>query len=326
MLDEVIEKLSRHVDHLIEVERNKIRELFQGLGVALITPFKKDFSVDVEALERIVNHVIDNGADFLVALGTTSEAPTLTPEEKDLVINTIIKANANRLPIMLGMGGNNTQAVIEAIKAQDFTGDRSIIKSILSVVPYYNKPNQRGMKAHFEAIADASPLPVVVYNVPGRVGVNLQAATCVELAKHPNIIAVKEASGNLQQIMEILRDKPYKFKVLSGDDGITYPLMALGATGVISVAANAYTEPFSRMMKAQKEGRVEEALDLHYTMLRMNQLIFADGNPAGIKCLMHHMGLCENVLRLPLVPVNEKVEADIIEEGIYLFGKQAIKQ
>ena len=276
----------------------------------MVTPFKNDFSVDVEALTRIVNHVIDNGADFLVVLGTTSEAPTLTSAEKNLVISTILKTNAHRLPILLGMGGNNTQAVVEAVKAQDFTG----IDGILSVVPYYNKPNQRGMKAHFEAIADASPVPVVVYNVPGRVGVNLQATTCVELAKHPNIIAVKEASGNLQQIMEILRDKPADFDVLSGDDGITQPLMALGATGVISVAANAYTNPFSRMMKAQKEGRTDEALKLHYAMLRMNQLIFADGNPAGIKCLMSHIGLCENVLRLPLVTANEKVESEIIEE------------
>ena len=276
----------------------------------MVTPFKTDFSVDVEALIRIVNHVIDNGADFLVVLGTTSEAPTLTNEEKNLVISTILKANAGRLPILLGMGGNNTQAVVEAVKAQDFAG----IDGILSVVPYYNKPNQRGIKAHFEAIADASPMPVVVYNVPGRVGVNLQAATCVELAKHPNIIAVKEASGNLQQIMEILRDKPADFDVLSGDDGITQPLMALGATGVISVAANAYTSQFSRMMKAQKEGKTDEALRLHYAMLRMNQLIFADGNPAGIKCLMSHIGLCKNVLRLPLVTANEKVENDIIEE------------
>ena len=276
----------------------------------MVTPFKNDFSVDVEALTRIVNHVIDNGADFLVVLGTTSEAPTLTPAEKNLVISTILKTNVHRLPILLGMGGNNTQAVVEAVKAQDFTG----IDGILSVVPYYNKPNQRGMRAHFEAIADASPVPVVVYNVPGRVGVNLQAATCVQLAQHPNIIAVKEASGNLQQIMEILRDKPTDFDVLSGDDGITQPLMALGATGVISVAANAYTDQFSRMMKAQKEGRTDEALKLHYAMLRMNQLIFADGNPAGIKCLMSHIGLCENVLRLPLVTANEKVESEIIEE------------
>ena len=290
---------------------------FKGTGVALITPFKTDQSVDFEALTKIVNHVIDNGADFLVVLGTTSEAPTLSAEEKKLVISTILKANNGRLPILLGIGGNNTQAVIEAIKAQDFTS----IQGILSVVPYYNKPNQRGMKAHFEAIADASPVPVVVYNVPGRVGVNLQAATCVELAKHPNIIAVKEASGNLQQIMEILRDKPSDFDVLSGDDGITQPLMALGAQGVISVAANAYTKPFSSMMRAMKEGRTEEALRLHYAMLRMNQLIFADGNPAGIKCLMNHMGLCQNVLRLPLVPVNEKVEVDIVEEWKQLKDK-----
>ena len=290
---------------------------FKGTGIALVTPFKDDFSVDIEALTNIVNHVVSNGADFLVVLGTTSEAPTLSAQEKELVIRTILKANNGRLPVMLGMGGNNTQAVIEAIKSQDYTG----IQGILSVVPYYNKPNQRGMKAHFEAIADASPVPVVVYNVPGRVGVNLQAATCVELAQHANIIAVKEASGNLQQIMEILRDKPADFDVLSGDDGITQPLMALGATGVISVAANAYTKPFSRMMQAMKEGRTEEALRLHYAMLRMNQLIFADGNPAGIKCLMSHIGLCQNVLRMPLVPVNEKVEAEIVEEWKQLKNK-----
>lgn len=284
--------------------------IFKGTGIALITPFKKDYSVDLEALQRIVNHVIDGGADFLVALGTTSEAPTLTAEEKKQVVDTILTTNNWRIPVLLGMGGNNTQAVIETVKAQDF----SDIQGILSVVPYYNKPNQRGIKAHFEAIADASPVPVVVYNVPGRVGVNLQAATCVELAQHPNIVAVKEASGNLQQIMEILRDKPAGFDVLSGDDGITQPLMALGATGVISVAANAYIKPFSRMMKAMREGRTDEALQLHYAMLRMNQLIFADGNPAGIKCLMSQMGLCQNVLRLPLVPVNDNVEADITNE------------
>ena len=287
-----------------------MNNIFKGTGIALITPFKEDFSVDYEALANIVNHVIDGGADFLVALGTTSEAPTLTAEEKRQVVGAILKTNNGRLPVLLGMGGNNTLAVVDAIKAQDFKG----IQGILSVVPYYNKPNQRGMKAHFTAIANASPVPVVVYNVPGRVGVNLLAPTCVELANHPNIVAVKEASGNLQQIMEILRDKPADFDVLSGDDGITQPLMSLGATGVISVAANAYIKPFSRMMRAMKESRTNEALQLHYAMMRMNQLIFADGNPAGIKCLMSQMGLCKNVLRLPLVPVNEKVEADIIEE------------
>ena len=291
--------------------------IFKGIGIALITPFRPDFSIDFDALSGIVKHVTENGADFLVVLGTTSEAPTLLSEEKKTVIQTIINANKGNLPILLGIGGNNTQAVIEAIKAQDFRG----IDGILSVVPYYNKPNQRGMKAHFEAIANASPVPIVLYNVPGRVGVNLQAATCVELARHPNIVAVKEASGNLQQIMEILRDKPADFDVLSGDDAITQPLMALGAQGVISVAANAYTRPFSRMMCALKEGRIEEALRLHYAMLRMNQLIFADGNPAGIKCLMNHIGLCQNVLRLPLVPVNKKTEEDIIEEWKQLKNK-----
>ena len=287
-----------------------MKNIFKGTGIALITPFNDDKSVDFVALERIVNHVISGGADFLVALGTTSEAPTLTAEEKKQVVNAILKANAKRLPVLLGMGGNNTQNVIDQIKAQDFTG----IDGILSVVPYYNKPNQRGMKAHFEAIADASPVPVILYNVPGRVGVNLQASTCVELAQHPNIVAVKEASGNLQQIMEILRDKPADFDVLSGDDGITQPLMALGAQGVISVAANAYTKPFAKMMNAMKEGQTEVALKLHYSMLRMNQLIFADGNPAGIKCLMSLMGLCKNVLRLPLVPASEKVQQDIENE------------
>lgn len=287
-----------------------MKNIFKGTGIALITPFNDDKSVDFVALERIVNHVINGGADFLVALGTTSEAPTLTAEEKKQVVSTILKANAQRLPVLLGMGGNNTQNVIDQIKAQDFTG----IDGILSVVPYYNKPNQRGMKAHFEAIADASPVPVILYNVPGRVGVNLQASTCVELAQHPNIVAVKEASGNLQQIMEILRDKPVDFDVLSGDDGITQPLMALGAQGVISVAANAYTKPFAKMMNAMKEGQTEVALKLHYSMLRMNQLIFADGNPAGIKCLMSLMGLCKNVLRLPLVPASEKVQQDIENE------------
>ena len=284
--------------------------MFKGTGIALITPFNEDKSIDFVALERIVNHVIEGGADFLVALGTTSEAPTLSAEEKQQVVRTILKTNAKRIPVLLGMGGNNTQTVIEQIQKQDFAG----IDGILSVVPFYNKPNQRGMKAHFTAIADASPVPVILYNVPGRVGVNLQAATCVELAKHPNIIAVKEASGNLMQIMEILRDKPADFDVISGDDGITQPMMALGAQGVISVAANAYIKPFAKMMKAMKEGRQEEALRLHYAMLRMNQLIFADGNPAGIKCLMSTMGLCKNELRLPLVPASETVQKEIENE------------
>jgi len=283
---------------------------FIGTGVALITPFNDDYSVDYQSLKKIVDFTLQNGADFLVALGTTSEAPTMNAEEKAKVVKTIVETANGRCPILLGMGGNNTTALVQSIKTQDFTG----IDGILSVVPYYNKPNQRGMKAHFTAVADASPVPVILYNVPGRVGVNLQAATTVELASHPNIVAVKEASGNLQQIMEILRDKPEDFRVLSGDDGITQPMMALGAEGVISVAANGYPKPFCEMVHKMLEGKNEQALPLHYKMLKMNGLIFADGNPAGIKALMAHNGLCKNVLRLPLVPVSDTVCQDIENE------------
>lgn len=290
---------------------------FVGTGVALITPFNEDFSVDYKSLENIVEFTLSNGADFLVALGTTSEAPTLTVEEKDNVLKTIIKSANGRCPIMLGMGGNNTMSLLNSIKNQDFNG----VDGILSVVPYYNKPNQRGMKAHFEMVADNSPVPVVLYNVPGRVGVNLQASTCVELAEHPNIIAVKEASGNLQQIMEILRDKPSDFDVLSGDDGITQPMMALGAKGVISVAANGYPELFCKMVKSMMTHDNETALSLHYKILKMNNLIFADGNPAGIKCLMAYRNLCKNVLRLPLVPANEVVKKNIENECEIIYNK-----
>lgn len=290
---------------------------FIGTGVALITPFNDDFSVDYKSLENIVEFTLSNGADFLVALGTTSEAPTLSQEEKDKVLRTIVNTANKRCPIMLGMGGNNTMSLLNSIKNQDFTG----VDGVLSVVPYYNKPNQRGMKAHFEMVADNSPVPVVLYNVPGRVGVNLQAYTCVELAQHPNIVAVKEASGNLQQIMEILRDKPSDFDVLSGDDGITQPMMALGAKGVISVAANGYPDLFCKMVKSMMNVDVKTALDIHYKTLKMNNLIFADGNPAGIKCLMAHRNLCKNVLRLPLVTVNENVKKDIENEFNVMYNK-----
>ncbi len=283
------------------------KNIFRGTGVALITPFKNDGSVDFEALRRIVDFDIKSGADFMVALGTTSENATLKPEERRQVLATIVSAVAQRCPILLGMGGNNTADLLDAIRQQDFHG----VDGILSVVPYYNKPNQRGMKAHFTAVADASPVPVVLYNVPGRTGVNMQASTTVDLASHHNIVAVKEASGNLQQIMEILRDKPEDFDVLSGDDGITQPLMALGAKGVISVAANGYPEKFCQMVHLMLQGKHEEALPLHFQLLKMNNLIFADGNPAGIKCVLNKRGLCENVLRLPLVQVNETVENEI---------------
>jgi len=283
---------------------------FVGTGVALITPFCDDYSVDYQSLRNIVDYTLQNGADFLVALGTTSEALTLNAEEKAGVVETIVNTAHGRCPVLLGMGGNNTAALVEGIRKQCFDG----IDGILSVIPYYNKPNQRGMKAHFMAVADASPVPVVIYNVPGRTGVNMQAATTVELAEHHNIIAVKESSGNLQQIMEILRDKPLDFTVLSGDDGITQPMMALGAKGVISVAANGYPKPFCKMVHEMLEGNEKEALALHYKMLKMNGLIFADGNPAGIKALMAHNGLCRNVLRLPLVPISDNIRQEIENE------------
>lgn len=284
--------------------------VFRGTGVALVTPFDEDYLLDLRSLETLVEHVIAGGADFLVVLGTTSEAPTLTTSEKVAIVDTVKRVNNGRLPIMLGMGSNNTMALLEQIKSYDFTG----IDGILTVVPYYNKPSQRGMKSHFLSVADASPVPVTLYNVPGRVGVNMQASTCLDLAKHPNIYAVKEASGNLSQIMEILRDKPDDFDVLSGDDEITMPLMSLGATGVISVAANAYTTVFTSMRRAMADGRNDDALKLHYAMLKMNKLIFADGNPGGIKTLLNVIGLCGDVLRLPLVPPTTSLQDDIRAE------------
>lgn len=290
---------------------------FIGTGVALVTPFNEDGSVDYVSLRNLINFDLENGSDFMVALGTTSESPTLDDDEKRKVVKTVVNTVSGRCPVLLGMGGNNTAALLKNIERQDFTG----IDGILSVVPYYNKPNQSGMIAHFTAIADASPVPVVLYNVPGRTGVNMQAATTVRLACHDNIVAVKEASGNLQQIMEILRDKPEDFDLLSGDDGITYPMMALGAKGVISVAANAYPEMFCKMVHLMLEKHYDEALPLHYAMLKMNGLIFADGNPAGIKALLAHRGLCNNVLRLPLLPVNDNVGNEIENNCKYLLVK-----
>lgn len=292
------------------MEKQITTNKFVGTGVALITPFKEDFSIDFKALKSIIDYVIENGADYIVALGTTSEAPTLSTEEKNAVVETIIRAVNRRCPIILGMGGNDTLALIGQIKKNSFTG----IDAILNVTPFYNKPQQNGLISHFTAVADISPVPVVLYNVPSRTGVNMTAATCIKLAKHENIIAVKEASGNLQQIMEILRDRPENFDVISGDDSITQPMMNLGAIGVISVAANAYTKPFAQMIHAQLQGDFEKSLKLHYKLLKMNNLIFADGSPAGIKVLLKQIGLCSDVVRLPLINVSKNVEQQLIDE------------
>lgn len=280
-----------------------------GMGVALITPFTPSKEIDYPALERVINHVIGNGADFLVVLGTTGETPTLSPEEKLSVMKFVKDKVDGRVPLVIGMGGNNTAEIVRQVSETDLGG----YSAILSVVPYYNKPSQEGIFCHFKAIAEASPLPVILYNVPGRTGVNLDADTTLRLAREvPNIIGIKEASGRINQIERLLREKPENFKVLSGDDGMTYPLMTLGAEGVISVLGNAYPGDFSEMVHLCLEGNYIEAVDYHYKFREIIRLLFADGNPAGVKCVMHDMGLIENELRLPLIPVTDSTADEIL--------------
>lgn len=272
-----------------------------GMGVALVTPFDNNKDIDYPALERVVNHIVDNGADFLVVLGTTGETPTLSTDEKIAVAKYVKDKADGRIPLVLGLGGNNTAEVISQLKEWDLSG----YSAILSVVPSYNKPPQEGIYMHFKAIAEASPLPVILYNVPGRTGVNMTADTTLRLAREvPGIIGIKEASGNLQQIQRLLREKPDNFTVLSGDDSLTYPLMTLGAQGVISVLGNAYTRDFADMVHLCLEGNYIEAVDYHYKFRDFIPLLFVDGNPAGVKYVLNKMGLIENELRLPLVPIS----------------------
>ena len=269
------------------------------MGVALITPFKTDESIDFDALARIVEHQIKNGTDYLVVCGTTAETPTLTEKEKDEVTRFVVNVNAGRLPIVLGVGGNNTKAVVEKLRTYDFSG----IDAILSVTPYYNKPSQEGLYQHYAAIAKASPLPVVLYNVPGRTGVNMLADPTLRLANEVyNICAVKEASGNFSQIDDIIKNKPADFMVISGDDGITFPLITLGAVGVISVIGNAFPREFSRMVRLALQGDYESSRQIHHRFTELIELLFVEGNPAGVKSMLAVMGFIENKLRLPLVP------------------------
>lgn len=275
------------------------RNKFKGLGIALITPFTQDGAVDYSALRRVLDYQLSNGIDFLCILATTAETPCLTAEEKENIIKIVQEKVQGRLPILLGMGGNNTAAVIETIKNFDFKG----IDGILSVCPYYNKPSQEGLYQHFKAISEASPVPVVLYNVPGRVGVNMTAETTLRLARDcENIVAIKEASGNFTQIDDIIKNKPEDFDVISGDDGITFPLITLGAAGVISVIGNALPKEFSRMVRLALNGDYSNALTIHHKFTELFKLLFVDGNPAGVKAMMNTMGLIENQLRLPLVP------------------------
>jgi 4-hydroxy-tetrahydrodipicolinate synthase len=271
----------------------------QGMGIALITPFKADMSVDYDALKHLVEFQVSSGADFLAVLCTTAETPTLSLEERAEVRRVVTEVVRGRIPIVLGCGGNNTAAVVKELKEGDWRG----VDAVLSVVPYYNKPSQEGLYQHFKAIAQASPIPVILYNVPGRVGVNMTAETTLRLANDcENIIAIKEASGNFDQIDDIIKNKPKRFSVLSGDDGITFPLITLGATGVISVIGNALPKEFSRMVRLALDGDYENARDIHHQFKELYSLLFVDGNPAGVKAMLSAMGYCENVLRLPLVP------------------------
>ena len=276
-----------------------IHRQFRGMGVALITPFKEDGIVDYEALIRLVDYLIQNGADFLCVLGTTAETPTMTTDEKNKIKELVIERVNGRLPILLGCGGNNTQAIIDSLKNDDFTG----VDAILSVVPYYNKPSQEGIYQHYRAIATSTDLPIVLYNVPGRTGVNMTAETTLRIARDfPNVIAIKEASGNITQMDDIIKNKPDNFDVISGDDGITFPLITLGAVGVISVIGNAFPREFSRMTRLALQGDYANALTIHHRFTELFNLLFVDGNPAGVKAMLNAMGFIENRLRLPLVP------------------------
>ena len=276
--------------------------LFTGTGVALVTPFRKQDTIDFSKLEELIDHLISSGVDYIVALGTTSEAATMSDSERTALLQFIIESVNGRLPIMLGMGGNNTRAVTDAISQTNFDG----ISGILSVTPYYNKPQQRGLIQHFKSIADLSPVPVVLYNVPGRTSCNMTAETTLQLAEEcPNIIAIKEASGNIAQVMEILRCKPSGFNVISGDDSLTFPMMTLGASGVISVIANAYPKEMSDMVRFANKGDYKKALPLHYRLLPLMNAIFEEGNPGGIKALLEIQGRITNQLRSPLSKVSK---------------------
>lgn len=269
------------------------------MGVALITPFKMDESIDFDALARLVEYQVKNGTDYLVVCGTTAETPTLTEKEKEEVTRFVVQCAAGRLPIVLGLGGNNTKSIVEKLQTTDFTG----IDAILSVTPYYNKPSQEGLYQHYAAISKASPLPIILYNVPGRTGVNMLAETTLRLAKEfKNICAIKEASGNFTQIDDIIKNKPDDFMVISGDDGITFPLITLGAVGVISVIGNAFPKEFSRMVRLALNGDYDSARQIHHHFNELIQLLFVEGNPAGVKSMLAVMGYIDNKLRLPLVP------------------------
>lgn len=281
-----------------------MKPTFKGTGVALVTPFLSNTEVDYPALERLVNHCINGGVEYLVVMGTTGESATLSKEEKTTLVKAVATWNQGRVPLVLGVGGNNTGEVVQALQHTDFQG----YEAILSVCPYYNKPQQEGIYQHYRLVSEHAPLPVILYNVPGRTGVNMTASTTLRLARDcKNIIAVKEASGNFAQIMDIVQHKPEGFLVISGDDNLTMPLIFSGLDGVISVVANAFPKDFSEMVRQSLAGHAAEARSLHYKLLDFMNYIFMDGSPAGVKIALESMGICEPHVRLPLVQVNDSV-------------------
>lgn len=280
-----------------------MRQRLTGMGVALVTPFTENGDIDFTALERLVQMHIDAGTAFLCVLGTTAETPTLTAEEKREIRKRVIKQVAGRLPIMVGIGGNCTRAVVEEIKNEDLTG----VDAILSVAPYYNRPSQEGIYLHYKAISEATSLPIYMYNVPGRTGVNILPSTVVRVANDcPNIVGYKAASGDMEQIKELIAAKPEKFDVFSGDDALTFDIMSAGGVGVISVFGNAFPREMTQLVGAIQEGRIDDARLMNESLKELFRLIFVDGNPSGVKALMNIQGRLENVLRLPLVPAREE--------------------
>jgi 4-hydroxy-tetrahydrodipicolinate synthase len=289
-----------------------------GTGVALVTPFKEDFSIDTEALKRIVNFSIDGGIEYLVVLGTTAENATLSQEEKELVIKTVIEANNGSLPLVLGVGGNNTMKVIEELKTRDL----SAFVAVLSVSPYYNKPTQEGIYQHFKAVAEASPIPVILYNVPGRTASNMLPSTVLRLANDfKNVVAIKEAAGDIVQAMQLLKNKPKDFLVISGDDMIALPMVLAGGSGVISVIGQGFPKEFSEMIRLGLNRKVDEAFKTQYVLDDCIDMIFEQGNPAGIKQVFLSLGIAENVVRLPLIKVDESL-AGRIDQFVKKINKQ----
>ncbi len=284
---------------------------FKGTGVAIVTPFNKDKTVDNKSLIKVVNHIITGGVEYIVVLGTTGESVTLTKEEKKSVISVVVNTVNKRVPVVLGLGGNNTQEIIESLNK---LSEVNQVDAILSVSPYYNKPNQRGIYEHYKAIAKACPLPLILYNVPGRTSSNISAETTLKLANEcKNIIGIKEASGNIEQAMKIIKYKPKDFLVISGDDSLTLPMIACGADGVISVVANAFPKDYSEMTRQILAGNVKKAQQLHYKLTDITEQLFADGNPAGIKAALDILGICKPVVRLPLVEVNSETRKKLEE-------------